>query len=673
MSGHSPSNTHAVLAFPALLLLGLASAAPAAVHLTDVADGVSGQLFGTSVHELEDLNGDGRWELLVGAPGADVGGTDAGAVFLWRGGRYLLTAPDRVWRGQPREEFGFAVAAIGDVNDDGRPDWAVGAPARGLSTSLAGRVYVFYGGSTLPTAPDLTFNGVADEDWFGFSVAAAGDFDGDGSDDFIIGAPGRSLGATDNGAAYVIYGRSGGPSTDLADATVLRGSFAGDNFGWSVCGAGSFLGGNAEAIAVGAPDNNTRGADAGAVYVYRGTLGGAAPDTTIDHWISTSYNNAAGGRYGFAVRNAGSWDGDSEDDLAIGAPEMNAGGAANGRVEVVFGGLNPDHAGNRYVNGANAGDRLGWSLARVHDVTGSSAEDLLIGAPQRDFEASNAGRAYIFAGGQASQTSAADLDVSANIPLMPGTEADDQFGWAVSSAGDFDGDGLWDLAVGAPFGNVASNATAGFCLVVDASGQVVANLLSRWRADWTAEGDVRLDFGLAVPADQVVRLQLLRRGAEGDVVVYDGGSDPGQGALARTADGFTVLDLGAPAGAGFGYELSVTLADGTTSVLAALDGPRGLAPGLPADLVLGDIWPNPANPMVSIRFRADGGQPVACRIYDLRGRLVRTLHAATATGDWQTVQWDGRTDQGQASPSGSYLVLLQSEQGARARQLTLAR
>lgn len=673
MSGHSPCNTHAVLAFPALLLLGLVSAASAAVHLTDVTSGVSGQLFGTSVHELEDLNGDGRWELLVGAPGADVGGTDAGVVFLWHGGRNLPWAPDGVWRGQPREEFGFSVAAIGDVNDDGRPDWAVGAPARGLSTSLAGRVYVFYGGTNLPSSSGLTLSGVADEDWFGFSVAAAGDFDGDGIDDFIIGAPGANLGATDNGAAYIIYGRAGGPSSDLADATVLRGSFAGDAFGWAVCGAGNFLGGGEASVAVGAPDNNTRGADAGAVYIYEGTLGGAAPDTTIDHWISTSYSNAAGGRYGFALRNAGRWDGDSNDDLAIGAPEMNAGGAANGRIEVVFGGSNPAHAGDRYVNGANAGDRFGWALARVRDVTGSSAEDLLIGAPQRDFEASNAGRAYIFAGGQASQNSAGSLDISANIPLMPGTEADDQFGLAVSSAGDFDGDGLWDLAVAAPYGNIGSNATAGFCLVVDAAGQVVANLLSDWRAAWTAEGAVRLDFGLGVPLDQVVRLQLLRRGIEGDAVVYEGGPDPQQGALARTGDGFTVLDVGAPATAGFGYELTVTLADGTTRVLAALDGPQGTAASVAAGLALGDIWPNPANPMVSIRFRAEGGQPVACRIYDLRGRLVRTLHAATATGEWQTVQWDGRTDQGQASPSGSYLVLLQSETGARARQLTLAR
>jgi flagellar hook assembly protein FlgD len=77
--------------------------------------------------------------------------------------------------------------------------------------------------------------------------------------------------------------------------------------------------------------------------------------------------------------------------------------------------------------------------------------------------------------------------------------------------------------------------------------------------------------------------------------------------------------------------------------------------------------------MVSIRFRADGGEPLACRIYDLRGRLVRTVHAGEATGDWQTVQWDGRGEDGRAAPSGAYLVLLQAEQGARARRLTLAR
>ncbi len=673
MSRRTRCNPHAVLAFPALLMLGLVPMAQGAVHLTDATLGVDGQLFGTAVRALEDLNGDGRWELLVGAPESDItAGNKAGSAFLWLGGRDLTVAPDRVWHGVADDEFGYSLAAVGDVNHDGRPDWAVGAPARG--TTRPGRIYVFYGAATPPTSPALTINGATANDQFGFSVAAAGDFDGDGIDDLVVGAPYADVNGTDNGAAYVIYGAVGGPSTNLADATVLRGSFADDHFGWAVCGAGNFLGGTARAVAVGAPDNNTRGMDAGAVYVYEGALGGAVPDTTIDHWLSTSYgSNPAGGRFGYAVRDAGRWDGDGYDDLAIGAPEMNAGASRNGRVEIVFGDPSPSSAGDRYANGANAGDRFGWAVAGVRDVTGSSADDLLIGAPQRDFEASNAGRAYLWAGGSASQSSAAGLTVVAEQPLMPGTEADDQFGWAVASAGDFDGDGTWDLAVGAPYGNIFSNATAGFCLVVDSSGQAVANLLSRWKAAWLPEGGVGLDFALGLPMADISRLEVVRRGGGAGDVVYTGTPYGDGDVLVRARDGFLVRDEGAPATAGFTYELTLTLGDGSTRTLASLAGPADAAPRLPEGLALGDIWPNPANPRVSIRFRAEAGESVACRIYDLRGRLVRTVHAGVATGDWQTVQWDGTADRGGAAPSGNYLVLLQADSGARARRLTLAR
>lgn len=673
MPSRTRCNPHAVLVFPALVLLGAVPGALGAVHLTDAAGGATGKMFGTSVRELEDLDGDGRWELLVGSPESDVpGGNKAGAVFLWLGGRSLTAAPDRVWRGVADDEFGWCVAPIGDVNDDGRPDWAVGAPARGANRP--GRVYVFFGAATPPAAPALTINGASADDQFGFAVSAAGDFDGDGVDDFVVGAPLADLGGLDSGAAYVVYGAPGGPSTSLAAATALRGSFAGDHFGWAVCDAGNFLGGNPRAVAVGAPDNNTRGLDAGAVFVYEGTLGGAAPDTTIDHWLSTSASNPAGGRYGFAVRNAGRWDGDSYDDLAIGAPELNAGATANGRVEIVFGDPSPSSAGDRYANGANAGDRFGWSLARLGQVSGTAAEDLAVGAPQRDFEASDAGRAYVWEGGSGSQASAANLVVAANVPLMPGTEADDQFGWSVSSAGDFDGDGQRDLAVGAPYGNIATNTTGGFCYLVDTSDQVVATLLARWEAAWTAEGAVQLAFALGVPSDGLARLQVDRRGPGGAATVYAGpaAADP-TGALAVTGAGFALLDAGAPPVTGLTYDLVLTFGDGATATLAALDGPKGAPPVLPAGLALGDIWPNPANPMVSIRFRADRGEPLACRIYDLRGRLVRTVHAGAATGDWQTVQWDGRAEDGRAAPSGAYLVLLQAEQGARARRLTLAR
>jgi hypothetical protein len=634
--------------------------------------------------ELEDLNGDFLWEFLVGAPGSPNGGNH-GAVHLWFGGSELTNEADFVWTGVNQEQFGFSVARIGDVNDDGMNDWAVGAPFSDEDGAKKGKVYLFYGDADPSTITPVGILGELGGDNFGYSLSAAGDFDNDGIDDFIVGAPGIDSGLPGRpGFAYVIYGKSGGVSTNLDDALRLNGDFSADGFGWSVTDAGDFLGGD-DCVAVGAPLNDSRaGLDAGAVYVYEG---GDNPDNIVDHLL-TCGGVAPGSHYGFAVRGVGDWGGDNLTDIAIGAPTNSNGGLEAGRVEIVYGdSFGPSTTGDQYVLGEVAQDHLGFSLARLWDFTGNGDDDVLIGAPFHDQPAADCGKGYIYEGGT-STTDAGNLEIQGNVPMKLGAEANDNFGWAVSSGGDFDGDGDKDLAVGAPFGNKTNDAVTGFIYLQDSTQLVVPAFFSFWNAVWSDDA-VRLTFGFSLPAVQFGEVELFRqvRDASGSILdesaIWSGSparfttTDPG--VLAVSGEGFTYLDAVPTAAreqaASLSYSLKAVTDEGYAFTLDALDGPGDLAAHLIAGpvLALDPAWPNPANPAVTVRFRAAPIENISVRIMDLRGRLVRNLYQGNGTGDWQHVIWNGKTDQGSAAASGLYLIQLENGQKALSQRVVLAR
>lgn len=652
--------------------------------------GVNGDLFGRSASELEDINSDGNWEFLVGMPGKSV--SDAGQVFFWYGGTGLTVAPDVVWTGSNNEMFGWCVARIGDVNDDNVADFAVGAPWADNVGTNAGRVYVFFGGSltsgTAAAQADVVIDGALGSDGFGYAISAAGDFDGDGIDDFIVGAPDVATPPTKPGSAFVIYGANGGPSSDLADATVLSGPVAGGRFGFAVSDAGDFLGGPEMSVAVGAPLLDNFGLDAGAVYVYEGRTGGATPDAVADATITSGAVTVANGNYGFSLCNAGRWSGDGLDDLAVGAP-YDSGGLQAGRVEIVFGANSPSTSGDRYAVGRLSGDRFGYALADVRDVDGTSADDVLVGAPFENSPASDGGWAYVFTGGSSSQNDPDGLVGYANVPLRVGTAADDHYGTAVASAGDFDGDGQWDFAVGAPDGNnEPSGAVAGFVHLIHTTAGPVANELQSWRAEWNTDAgalQVELRFAFAVPAGQVVDLSLVRRtrdatgGPVSEQLVWSGRPDPAATAsgsgLFRDGAGYGFVDTGVDAlddGAFLVYDVTATTDDGRTLVLTDLAGPAGPAPVF--GLAVGRVWPNPGHgSSPRVRFRAAAGDPVSVDVFDVRGHRVRSLHAGVGTGVWQDVAWDGRDEAGGVVAAGVYQVLVTSPEGTRHARLVLVR
>jgi hypothetical protein len=199
--------------------------------------------FGYSVASAGDVNGDGYADLVVGAPGADPGGRMyAGTASVFLGSASGVAArPARVLEGaDERDWFGFSVASAGDVNGDGYADLIVGAPGPVPYDVRAGTASVFLGSASgVAATPARVLEGADAEGAFGLSVASAGDVNGDGYADLVVGAPGDTSwfwGVHDRAGSVSVF-LGGAYGISAMPARVLAGAAVGDRFGWSVASA----------------------------------------------------------------------------------------------------------------------------------------------------------------------------------------------------------------------------------------------------------------------------------------------------------------------------------------------------------------------------------------------------------------------------------------------------
>ncbi len=279
--------------------------------------------------------------------------------------------------------FGTSVAGAGDVNGDGFADVIVGAPNNSSGGASAGRASVYLGGLAPNTIADMTFLGGAANEWLGWTVGSAGDFNGDGYADVVVGAPTAAGGA---GRVAIYFG--GEALNSIADV-VLHGDYVVANLGTACGNAGDVNGDGASDLFVGATANLSEdGTEYGRVFVY---FGGAARDTLAD-WTLTA--SAPGDEFGAEVA-AGDLNGDGFADLVCGATSSSSHAAAAGRVEAYFGGAAPDTLADLVLGGVAAGDQFG-AVAVVGDVVGSGFADLVVGAGFVDTPSANAGRAYLY-------------------------------------------------------------------------------------------------------------------------------------------------------------------------------------------------------------------------------------------------------------------------------------
>jgi hypothetical protein len=479
---------------------------PGALDLTTL-DGTNGftligiavdDVLGRSVSSAGDVNGDGFADLIVGAPNAGPYGEGESYVVFgkasWAGTPSLDIATLDGTNGfrligiDTGDETGRAVSSAGDVNGDGFADLIIGANyAEGPDKDrFEGESYVVFGKASWTGTPSLDLAtldgtngfrlvGIDAYDRSGASVSSAGDVNGDGFDDFLVGTFFAESAFPYDGESYVVFGKPSWAGTSSLDLATLDGTNGfrmlgadGDISGFSVSLAGDVNGDGFGDVIVGAP--GAGGSSRGESYVVFGkaswtgtpSLDLATLDGTNGFRLPSPDEGDQGG---FSVSSAGDVNGDGFTDLIVGAPSAEDPGGSNAEGEsyVVFGKASwvgtpsldlatLDGTNGFRLVGIDEGDVSGWSVSSAGDVNGDGFADLIVGAPAAENGQYQEGESYVVYG-KASWAGTPSLDLATldgtNGFRLIGAEAGDGSGRAVSSAGDVNGDGFADLIIGA--------------------------------------------------------------------------------------------------------------------------------------------------------------------------------------------------------------------------------
>jgi FG-GAP repeat/FG-GAP-like repeat len=398
----------------------------------------AGAYLGISVAGAGDVNGDGYADVLAGAHGFDNGQTDEGGVIVFHGFARVEGLAGRLELNVAGDHLGSSVAGAGDVNGDGYDDVIVGAPHFDNGQVDEGAAFVFHGGAagldpTYVTRLEPNQDGAA----FGGSVAGAGDVNGDGYADVIVGAYLFDGGETDEGAAFVFHGSAAGVNAMVAVRLEIDGP--GAALGGSVAGAGDVNGDGYSDVVVGAHLLNTGYSGAGAAFVYLGSARGVSD--TFATWLG-SHSDQSNAYLGVSVAGAGDVNGDGYADVLVGASGLDNGQVDEGAALVFHGGpFGTSATPSTQIEANQAGAHLGASVAAAGDVNGDGYADILVGAPELD---DGLGAALAYHGSAGGLSSVA-------TKLLPGMAAFSKFGASVAGVGDVNGDGYADVAVGAYF------------------------------------------------------------------------------------------------------------------------------------------------------------------------------------------------------------------------------
>ncbi len=413
---------------------------------------------GWAVAIVGDIDGDGVDDFVVAAINSDAGGSNAGQVYVFSG-----AATSAGLRAEPQVEamgsyigeadgamLGYCLAAAGDVNDDGLADLLIGAPVDDQFGGNAGLAYLVLGrtsGWTMYTpisSVDISFRPEEEGDRAGDALAGAGDVDGDGYDDMLIGAPYNEQNGDNAGKAYLVLGAaSGWQHQDLADADAsFVGSAEDDWAGGGLAGAGDVDGDGYDDVVIGA-----RGyASGGAAFLYLGDPVVWNWDTPLSAADATFEGEAASDDAGYSVAGVGDVNGDGLDDLLIGAPGSGTAGEAYLVLGRSTGWITSLSNADASFVGEEGGDEAGITVSAAGDMDGDGLDDMVIGARSNDHLHWSAGQAYVVRGRASGW--AFNMQLTGADASILGFEDVEEVGESLGGGGDLDGDGFDDIIVG---------------------------------------------------------------------------------------------------------------------------------------------------------------------------------------------------------------------------------
>ncbi len=580
----------------------------------------AGDLFGAPVSTAGDVNGDGFEDIIIGAYQNDAGGMDAGRAYIYFGGSAMDSIPDLILTGEyANDVFGASVASAGDVNGDGFGDIIIGASHNDAGGTDAGRVYIYFGGALMDDTADVIITGTVPNNFFGQVVTGAGDVNGDGFDDVLASAP------FDNSVTGITYIYYGGTSMDAIPDVTMTGVNPGDSFGGPLASAGDVNGDSFADVLIGAYDafsNST-----GKAYIY---FGGVSMDSTADVVMN---GEMTPDHFGVSVSSAGDVNGDGYSDVIIGSLDNDAGGTDAGRAYIFLGGPSMDAIPDIIMTGSAPGDNFG-TVSLAGDVNEDGFSDVIVGAIRNDAGGSNAGRAYIYFG-------AANMDSTADW-IFTGEADEDLFGLSVSTPGDVNGDGIADIIVGAPY-NDFGGVDAGKAYLYLSSPSIPVELTS-FSAIYN-KTDITLHWETATELNNKgfnVERSIDKNDWKSIAFVKGNGNS-------TSPKEYSYIDNDLfSGGTKFQYRLKQIDYDGSFEYSDIVE-----VIVMPEQYALSQNYPNPFNPSTVLEFSIPKESFVEVKVFDVLGNEVITLAKNNyAAGTYKT---DFNADD---LPSGIYIARL---------------